>query len=137
MSAVLDNLSAKVVAVRKGTLEWLLEKEKALVEKEAALISGRDKLLDKLLGAQPGRAVGRTRVIVRGQMAYTAPDKKEKIGDVGDWSWWGMLCVMCYAALSLYGISLCTSTLLLCSSLSPHTCLPELTYALPPCCAVL
>ena len=32
-------------------------------------------------------------------------------------------------------LSLCASTLRSRSSLSPHTCLPELTYALPPCCA--
>jgi hypothetical protein len=45
------------------------------------------------------------------------------------------LCVMCNAALSLLCISLCASVLLSCSSLSPHTCLPELTYVLLPCCA--
>ena len=34
------------------------QKHDQLVEKEKALMSSRDKLLDKLPGAQPGRAVG-------------------------------------------------------------------------------
>ena len=82
-------LQPKIDAAREKYGNARMEEEKKfkqildqLVEKEKALISSRDKLLDKLPGALPGCAVGMDQGHCAGQMAYTAHGE--------DWRWWGL-----------------------------------------------